>query len=101
MSDTPETPIVVNASPVVAQVNTALRDIALVATAVPALTALLGKHDMLGLIKWAASSEAAPAVSVGVSVGVFVWRQIHARRNRAEKVAMAEAAPDSVAVVKK
>lgn len=99
MTDVPE-PIIVNASPVLNQVNTALRDIALVAAAVPAVTALIGKHDMLGLINWAASSEAAPVVSIIVTAGVLAWRQIHTRRAKAEKVVLAKAAPDSVAIVK-
>jgi hypothetical protein len=46
MPDTPETPIVVNPNPILAQVNAGLRDLTTVAAAVPTVTALLGKRDV-------------------------------------------------------
>lgn len=96
---TEETPIVVNPSPAKDQIATATRDAALLLAALPALIALLGKRDVIGIVNYLASAEGSTVLGMIVAAGVVAWRQIIARRKKAELVTVAEAAPNRVAVV--
>lgn len=95
-----ETPVVVNPSPVADQVGTIMRDLALILAALPALLAVLGTRDVKQIVGFLSSTEFAPVLGVLVTGGVLLWRQLIARRAKAELVTVATAAPDSVAVIK-
>lgn len=92
-------PIVVNPNPAKDQIATATRDVALLLAALPALIALLGKRDVIGIVNYLASAEGSTVLGMLVAAGVVAWRQIIARRKKAELVTVAEAAPNRVAVV--
>jgi len=96
---TEETPIVVNPSPVKDQVMTATRDVALILAAIPALIALLGKRDVIGIVNYLASAEGSAVLGMLVAAGVVIWRQLLARRANAKLKIVAEAAPNRVAIV--
>ncbi|MET0363014.1 MAG: hypothetical protein ABW169_00030 [Sphingobium sp.] len=96
---TEQTPIVVNPSPVKDQVMTATRDITLILAAIPALIALLGKRDVIGIVNYLASAEGSAVLGMLVAAGVVVWRQLLARRANAKLQIVAEAAPNRVAIV--
>lgn len=93
------TPIIVNPNPAKDQIATATRDIALLLAALPALIALLGKRDVIGIVNYLASAEGSTVLGMIVAAGVVAWRQVIARRKKAELVTVAEAAPNKVAVV--
>lgn len=93
-------PIEVPASAVSSQSGTAVRDILLVVSALPALLAVLGQKDLQAVVRFLGSTEFAPALGVLVTAGVFGWRQWLARKKHAEAVAMAQSAANHVAVVK-
>lgn len=94
-----ENPIIVNPNPAKDQIATATRDVALILAALPALIALLGKRDVIGIVNYLASAEGSTVLGAIVAAGVLVWRQFIARQKKAELVAVATAAPDQVAVV--
>lgn len=96
---TDKTPIIVNPSPAKDQIATATRDVALLLAALPALIALLGKRDVIGIVNYLASAEGSTVLGMIVAAGVVAWRQIIARRKKTELVTVAEAAPNRVAVV--
>lgn len=96
---TEETPIIVNPNPAKDQIATATRDVALLLAALPALIALLGKRDVIGIVNYLASAEGSTALGMIVAAAVVVWRQVIARRKKAELVTVAASAPDRVAVV--
>lgn len=98
---TEETPIVVNPSPVKDQIATATRDVALILAAIPALIALLGKRDVIGIVNYLASAEGSAVLGMLVAAGVVIWRQLLARRANAKLKIVAEAAPNRVAFVDK
>lgn len=92
-------PIVVNPSPAASQTATASRDVLLLVAALPALIAVFGTRDVKQIVDFIASAQFAPVLGLIVGGVVVVWRQINARRKKAELVTVAEAAPNSVAVV--
>lgn len=95
----PTTPIVVDPSPVTSQVYTGLRDIAILLSGCTALLGFVSKHDLAGAIGWLQSNAAIPFVATCIAIGTFAFRQWKARQDKAEKVVLAQAAPNSVAVV--
>lgn len=97
---TEETPIIVNPNPAKDQIATATRDVALLLAALPALIALLGKRDVIGIVNYLASAEGSTVLGMIVAAGVVAWRQNHARRKKAELVTVAASASDQVAVIK-
>lgn len=91
--------ILVTDSTVQEQVGAALRFLALLAAAVPTLTALFGKRDLIGLINYISSAEFAPVLGVLVTAGVLGWSQVSARINKQKLITAADHAPDAVAQV--
>ena len=98
--DTPDTPIVINASPVTDQAAAASRDVLLVVAALPTLIAVLGTHDVQQIVTYVSGAGFAPVLGILVTAGVMIWRQIVTRRHKANLVTAAEAAPNSVAIIK-
>jgi hypothetical protein len=66
--------------PVATQTGTAVRDIALIVGALPALLAVLGTRDLTKVVDFVASVQFAPALGVILTGGVMLWRQRHAAR---------------------
>lgn len=92
-------PIIVNASPAGLQAGTFARDALLVLAALPTLVAVLGRRDLVEIVNYLGSAEFAPAAGVIVTAGVLVWRQLLARRAKAQQVRLAQAEPGSVEIV--
>lgn len=84
----PTTPIVVNPSPVVSQVWIAVRDILKIGGGVLVAKGIVTDGQLETLLG---------AVLV---LGPVIWSQYRARRDRAKEVVLAEAAPNTVGVVK-
>lgn len=87
MSD-PATPIVVNPNPVPAQVWIAVRDVLKIGG---------GLLVARGVVS---DAELETILGALLIIGPVVWSQIRARRDREKLTVVAEAAPNSVAVVK-
>lgn len=100
MTDTVQTPIVVNPSTVPDVTGTVLRDIAIVAAAFPIVVKLVGARDLTGLLHWLQSSDGATVLAVVVPAVLTAWRAWRNRVRKAELVAVTEAAPNTVAIVK-
>jgi hypothetical protein len=66
--------------PPASQTGTAVRDIALIVGALPALLAVLGTRDLTKVVDYIASVQFAPALGVILTGGVMLWRQRHAAR---------------------
>jgi len=100
MTETVDTPIVVNASSAPDVTKTVLRDIAIVAAAFPILVKLIGARDLNGLLHWLQSSDGATVMAVVVPAALSAWRGWQTRRRKEALVTVAQAAPNSVAIVK-
>lgn len=87
MTENATGPITIGESAVPAQTNSAIRAF---------LIALGGYMAGKG---WIDSGLAAAAVPVLMIVGPAIWAQFSVRRSHAQRVALADAAPDSVAKV--
>jgi hypothetical protein len=98
--DTPPNPITVPATPTSDQVGTLSRDFLLIVGVLPALLAVLGTRDVTKIVAFLSSSAFAPVLGLVLTAGVVGFRQWKARRTHAESVKMANASPNSVAVVK-
>jgi len=96
---TAPTPIVVNPSPLAAQAMSAVRIIVMVLTALAAVAGFARTRDLAGFIVYMQSQEFLTVLAVIIGVGTFAWSQINKRRQHAEMVTVAQAAPDSVAIV--
>lgn len=96
---TEQKPIVVNASAVPAAAGTVVRDILVMLAALPILTKLIGARDLTAILQWLQSSDGAAFLAVVVPIAVSAWRAWRSVKEQREKVALASAAPDSVAVV--
>lgn len=94
-----EKPVVVNASPVADQTGTATRDVLLIVSALPALIAVFGTRDVQKIVSFIGSVEFAPVLGILVGTAVMAWRQVIARRKKAELVTVAQGAPDTTAIV--
>lgn len=98
--NTPDKPVVVPASAASDQAGTAARDILLLVSALPALVAVLGTHDVTKIVAYLGSADFAPVLGIAVTAGTLAWRQWIARKRHTNDVKVASAAPDTVAVVK-
>lgn len=88
MTDTSNTPIVVDPNPLPDQVLVAVRALLQIVG-----TALVTR----GL---ASSGEVEAVIGALLVIGPFVWAQIRARRNTEKLTVLAQAAPDRIAVLK-
>ncbi len=98
-----ETPqIVVNPSPTLDQVQSAIRAILLVISAATAIATFASKRDLAGFILYVKSSEFIQVASIVATAGTFVWSQWKARHRAKQLVAVAAdpRVPDAVAVLK-
>lgn len=98
--DVADKPVVVPASPVGDQAGTAGRDILLLLSALPALIAVLGTHDVTRIVAYLGSADFAPVLGILVTAGTLLWRQWIARKRHTNDVKVASAAPNSIAIVK-
>lgn len=100
MTNSPEYPVVIPATPSMAQITAVARDIGIVASALPALIAVIGTHNVQQITSYVTGSAFAPALGVISLVGIIIWRQLITRKQSANDIKMAQATPDSIAVVK-
>lgn len=98
---TPANPVEFDQSKTKAQLATGLRDLGLVVAFVPALLGLIGKHDIIGAMAFMQTEQGLTALSLIAGSGLFVWRQIIARRKVAVTVAAVESDPQNPSVVLK
>lgn len=98
MTDTPA-PIVVNPSAIPVIANTVVRDIAIVAAALPILVKLVGARDLNGILHWLQSSDGATVLAIVVPLALTAWRSRRSLRIKAETVAIAEKVSDRIAIV--
>jgi len=97
---TQDTPIVVNPSLSATAGGTILRDMLVIVAALPILVKLIGARDLRGILDWLASNDGATVLAVIVPLAVSGWRAWRATKQKTKLVTLAEAAPDSMAVVK-
>jgi hypothetical protein len=76
---TPENPATVNDSAIQAQVSTFLRDMGVVVGFVTFLAGCVKTRDIAGAVAYLQSAPAISALGVILSLGIMLWRQIHAR----------------------
>lgn len=96
---TEQTPIVVSPSTVPEVAGTAVRDILVIAAAIPLVVKLIGARDLTGLLQWLQSSDGATVLAVVLPLAVSGWRAWRAGRQQQKFVTVARAAPDQVSVV--
>jgi len=85
----PVPPAYIEKSPAKDQGGAFLRDALILISALPALTAVLGTHDVAQIVAFLQSTQFAPALGVLVLVGTSAWRQIVTRRKKKEVIAVA------------
>ena len=100
MTDTVDTPIVVNPNATPDVAKTVLRDVAIVAAAFPILVKLIGARDLNGLLHWLQSSDGATVLAIVVPALLAAWRGRSTLFRKRILVTVAESASNSVAVVK-
>lgn len=100
MTETVDTPIVVNPNSTPDVTKTVLHDVAIVAAAFPILVKLVGARDLTGLLQWLQSSDGATVLAIIVPAVLAAWRGWRTRQRKAALVTMAQAAPNNVAIVK-
>jgi len=93
-------PLVINPSQAASAGGTILRDILVIAAALPILVKLIGARDLRGIIDWLGSSDGATVLAIVVPVVVSGWRAWRSAKQKAKLVTVAEAAPNSVAIVR-
>jgi hypothetical protein len=98
--DTPDKPIVVPASPGGDQAATLGRDVIIIMSALPALIAVLGTHDVKQIVDFLSGTGFAPALGVLSAAAVLAWRQWNARRKNADLNVLEKHVDDSVATTK-
>lgn len=94
-----EKPIVINPSPAADQGGAATRDFLLIISVLPAAIAVLGTRDVKQIVDFISSAQFAPVLGLIIGAGTLAWRQIVTRNKKKESVTIAEAAPNSAAVV--
>lgn len=100
MTDTVDTPIVVNPSVVPDVTGTVLRDVAIVLAAFPIVVKLVGARDLTGLLQWLQSSDGATVLAIIVPAALTAWRSRKTIFRKRILVEVTEAAPNSKAIVK-
>lgn len=101
MTDTVPTPVVVNASTVPDATGSLVRDVLVIAAAMPILVKLIGARDLTGLLQWLQSSDGATVLAIVLPLAVSGWRAWLAARKKATLVTVAESASNAVAVVQR
>jgi hypothetical protein len=101
MTDTVPTPVVVNPSQVPDAIGSLVRDVMVIAAALPIVVKLVGARDLTGLLQWLQSSDGATAMAVALAMAASGWRAWLAMRKKATLVTVAESARDDVAVVQR
>jgi hypothetical protein len=79
--------------PVASQAGTAVRDITILISALPALIAVLGTRDVSKIADFLAGTQFAPALGVITAGAVMIWRQMHARKVRQARPATTVTGP--------
>lgn len=100
MTDTVQTPIVVNPSTVPDVTGTILRDIAIVAAAFPIVVKLVGARDLTGLLQWLQSSDGATVLAIVVPAALTAWRAWRNRVRKVELVTVTSAVSNDIGIVK-
>jgi hypothetical protein len=82
-------PAYIEKSPAKDQGGAFLRDALILASALPALIAVFGTHDLGQIVSYLQSTQFAPALGVLVLIGTSAWRQVVTRRKKKEVIAVA------------
>ncbi len=100
--DTTQKTILVNASPLIDQIQALGRSLALVIGAVSTLAGILSKHDLTAFIAYLQTSDFATAAAIvvtAVSLGWGWWKTGH-RASQLATIAANPRVPDDVAALK-
>lgn len=92
--------VVVSDQTWVTLVGTFLRQIALIMTGLTTVMALVGKHDIIGLINYVNSSGILTTVSVLITTATAAYGLLRGYWTKLKLIHITKAAPDSVAVLK-
>lgn len=95
----PAPPIVVNPSPVGEQVASGVRQLVVLLGGFVAIAGFLRQRDLAGLVGYLQSGEFVPVVGALAAAAAVTYAQLKTRWRKREAVTMADAAPDSVAIV--
>jgi hypothetical protein len=95
-----DTPIIVDASPIPAQVRSFVGQLAAVMLFMPTLFAALKSQDVARIAAVLQSEPGIAAISIIVGAAIIVWRQLAVRRTQAQLRALANAVPDAIAQVR-
>lgn len=92
-------PIVVNPNPAGAMVLTGLRQTALIIGGAVSLAGMVRGHDVQGIVDYLQTDTFATVFAALGTVGTVAYGQVRELRKKFEAVTMAQAAPDTVAVI--
>jgi len=92
-------PYEINPSAIAAHVPVLLRQVLLVVGGVIAAVGFLSRRDMAGLWAYLQTDDFATVAATAATLGTLAYGQWKAHKDRARLVAIAESAPDAVAVV--
>lgn len=80
--------------------TTFLRQITLIVTGLATVAALIGKHDVIGLINYVTSSGLISTVSILVTTGVTAYGLLKGYWTKLKQIRLTKNVPDSIAVLK-
>jgi len=95
----PNAPDVINPSVLPAAGGAIARDVIVIVSAIPIVVALIGAHDLSGLLQWVRSSDGAMVIAILAPVIASGWRAILAARRKGKTVTYARSASDAVVIV--
>ena len=99
MAEPIDTPIVVNPSAVPAQVASALRVALILIGGLSAILGFVHARDLVGLIAYLKSDDFVPVAGAAVALASFLYGQWALRKEKREKVILADNVPDPVGFV--
>lgn len=81
-------------------IATFLRQLTLIITGLTTVAALIGKHDVLGLINYVTDSGLISTASVLVTTGITAYGLLRGYWTKLKLIRLTKAVPDSIAVIK-
>lgn len=92
-------PIIVNPSATSDMITTALRQMALVVGGFVTIVGFVHGHSVRAVINWATGDDFGPFLTAILTIFAFAWGQARTLIKKREAVTMANASPDTVAIV--
>lgn len=93
-------PIEVSKSLVTSQLAAGTRVLIILLSGATAIMGFVGTRDLAGFILWVQGTNGVAFIAAAVSIGTFLASQLATRKNKAEKIVLADAVDNSIGYVK-